>query len=101
MQNTEQNSQNPQNFLRVVVSEEDIAECGSGLLGNPIARALSRATKRRWRVWDGRIAQQVCEPDRVLKLPEEVQNAWDQAADLSKLPPFTFQIEMDDPKYAA
>lgn len=99
-----QNQESKNRSLSVVVSEEDILDAGYGLTGNPIARALTRATQSRWRVWDGRIAQKMNDPEQVFYLPKEVSNAWDAHEDLSKLPSFTFQFEMgegDDSKFVA
>ncbi len=87
--------------LSIIVSQEDIADSSSGLIGNPIARALSRATKTRWRVWDGRIAQPFNAPDMAFYLPEEVQRAWDATSDPSQLEPFTFLLNTEDPKYVS
>ncbi|MBW3637475.1 MAG: hypothetical protein KY445_13585 [Armatimonadetes bacterium] len=88
--------------LEISISPEDIAGAGPGIIANPIATALSRATGARWRVWDGRIAQEMCAPYRVVSLPENVVEAWQTTDDFSKLPPFSFQIELqDEEKFAA
>ncbi len=88
--------------LQINISPEDIAGAGPGIIANPIASALSRATGARWRVWDGRVAQEMCAPYRMVALPENVIEAWESTADFSKLPPFSFQIELgDDEKFAA
>ncbi len=88
--------------LEISISPEDIAGAGPGIIANPIATALSRATGARWRVWDGRIAQEMCAPYRVVSLPENVVEAWHTTNDFSKLPPFSFQIELqDEEKFAA
>jgi hypothetical protein len=91
-----------QRVLEISICAEDIARSGPGIIGNPIAAALTRATGARWRVWDGRVAQEMCAPYRVENLPENVIEAWETYADFSKLPPFSFQIELgDDEKFAA
>lgn len=88
--------------LKIDISAEDVAAAGPGILANPIAAALSRATGARWRVWDGRVAQEMCAPYRMVNLPENVIEAWESTTDFSQLPPFSFQIELsDDEKFAA
>ena len=88
--------------MEINICAEDIALSGPGIIANPIAAALTRATGARWRVWDGRVAQEMCAPYRVVNLPENVVEAWETTSDFSKLPPFSFQIELgDDEKFAA
>lgn len=82
--------------MTVHVNEEDIAQAGPGVIGNPVAHALSRATGRRWRVWDGRVAQEMVAPYRVVALPDTVHHVWDQYADLSQMPPFSFFVQMEE-----
>jgi hypothetical protein len=89
-------------LMTIHVKEDDIQQAGPGIIGNPIARALSRQFGTRWRVWDGRIAQEMVAPYRVVQLPETVRTAWDTYADFSELPPFSFEIEwQEELKYAA
>jgi len=81
--------------MKILVQEEDIQSAGPGIIGNPIARAMSRATGARWRVWDGRVAQEMSSPYRVVKLPASVGFAWDSHSDLSQMAPFAFEVELD------
>lgn len=90
--------------MTIHVKKDDIQQAGPGIIGNPIARALSRELGARWRVWDGKVAQEMVAPYRVVQLPESVQMAWDTYADFSELPPFSFEIEwqeQEEIKYAA
>ena len=81
--------------MRILVQDEDIQAAGPGIIGNPIARAISRSTGTRWRVWDGRVAQEMSSPYRVVQLPPNVGLAWDSEADLSKMAPFAFEVEFE------
>lgn len=88
------------NYLKIEVCSDDIKDCEGSLIANPIARALSRATQRRWRVWDGRIAQEMVPPYRIVDLPTEVTTLWENAG-VDPVAPFTFQIEWQDEAKAA
>lgn len=88
-------------ILEISVIPEDIEQCGPGVIGNPIARALGRTTGTRWRVCNGQVAQEMNAPYRVVALPANVQEVWESYIDFSKLPPFTFQIDWEDEKFAA
>ncbi|HEX9996577.1 MAG TPA: hypothetical protein VGB45_05485 [Abditibacterium sp.] len=93
--------------LEISITREDIDAAGPGIICNPFASALSRTTGARWRVWNGRVAQEMVAPYRAVTLPENVQTAWESYADFSKLPPFTFQVDCvgaeweEDVKHAA
>ena len=82
--------------MTITVCEDDILQAGPGVIGNPIARALSRETGARWRVWDGRTAQELVAPYRVVQLPDTVKNIWETYSDFSQVPPFTFDIDITD-----
>ena len=88
-------------ILEISVIREDIEQAGPGIIGNPIARALGRTTGTRWRVCNGRVAQEMSEPYRVVALPSNVQEVWESYIDFAKLPPFTFQIDWEDEQFAA
>ena len=83
--------------MRITVSSEDIAAAGPGIISNPIACALQRATGTKWRVWNGEMAYELLPPYRAVPLPLEVQQMWDDYADFREMPPFSFDLELEEP----
>ncbi len=79
--------------MTITVCDDDIAQSAAGVIDNPIARALTRATGSRWKVWDGRVAQEMQAPHRVIALPSQVHAAWDQSTTASQFRPFSFILE--------
>ena len=80
----------------ITICEEDISQSASGIIDNPVARALGRATGARWKVWDGRVAQEMHAPHRVVALPRQVHSAWDEGAEANQFQPFSFDLEFAD-----
>lgn len=87
--------------MRIYVSSEDIAAAGPGIISNPIACALQRATGTKWRVWNGEMAYELLPPYRAVQLPIEVQQMWDEYADFRDMPPFWFELELEAPLQVA
>jgi hypothetical protein len=83
--------------MQIFVSPEDIRGAGPGIIQSPIARALQRVTGTKWRVWNGEVAYELLPPYRAVPLPSEVQDLWDEYADLRELPPFSFEVELEEP----
>jgi hypothetical protein len=86
--------------MQIYVSPEDIRGAGPGIIQSPIARALQRVTGTKWRVWNGEVAYELLPPYRTVALPDEVQFMWDEYPDLRDLPPFAFEIELEEPLQA-
>ncbi|MDF2439038.1 MAG: hypothetical protein JWN98_22 [Abditibacteriota bacterium] len=81
--------------MRITVSSEDIAAAGPGIISNPIACALQRATGTKWRVWNGEVAYELLPPYRTVTLPLDVQQIWDECVDFRHMTPFSFDVDLD------
>ena len=81
--------------MRITVSSEDIAAAGPGIISNPIACALQRATGTKWRVWNGEMAYELLPPYRAVPLPLKVQQMWDDCVDFRQMTPFSFDVDLE------